>query len=52
MSRFQIPDEVEAAFYSAFQTLDIALMGAVWAEQPSPAASTPAAISYRVAARS
>jgi hypothetical protein len=36
MSRFQTPDEVEAAFYAAFQTLDIALMGAVWAEQPSP----------------
>jgi uncharacterized protein (TIGR02246 family) len=36
MSRFQTPDEVEAAFYAAFRTLDIALMGAVWAEQPSP----------------
>lgn len=36
MSRFQIPDEVEAAFYAAFQTLDITLMGAVWAEVPSP----------------
>ena len=36
MSRFQTPDEAEAAFYAAFETLDIALMGAVWAEQPSP----------------
>jgi hypothetical protein len=36
MSRFQTPDEVEAAFYAAFETLDIALMGAVWSEQPSP----------------
>jgi hypothetical protein len=36
VSRFQTPDAVEASFYTAFQTLDIALMGAVWAEQPSP----------------
>jgi hypothetical protein len=36
VSRFQTPDEAEAAFYAAFETLDIALMGAVWAEQPSP----------------
>ena len=36
MSRFQTPAAVEAAFYAAFQTLDIALMGAVWAEEPSP----------------
>ncbi|EGV16882.1 YybH family protein [Thiocapsa marina] len=36
MSRFQTPDAVEASFYAAFQTLDIALMGAVWAEEPSP----------------
>jgi hypothetical protein len=36
MSRFQTPEEVEAAFYAAFETLDIALMGAVWAEEPSP----------------
>lgn len=36
MSRFLTPDVVEAAFYAAFQTLDIALMGAVWAEEPSP----------------
>jgi uncharacterized protein (TIGR02246 family) len=36
MSRFQTPDAVEAAFYAAFQTLDIALMGAVWTEDSSP----------------
>ncbi|UHD16128.1 nuclear transport factor 2 family protein [Thiocapsa bogorovii] len=36
MSQFQTPEEVEAAFYAAFETLDIALMGGVWAKEPSP----------------
>jgi ketosteroid isomerase-like protein len=36
MRRFESPDEAEAAFYDAFLATDLALMGAVWTEEPAP----------------
>jgi hypothetical protein len=33
-ARFVTPEEVEAAFYQAFQDLDLALMDQVWMEDP------------------
>jgi ketosteroid isomerase-like protein len=36
MTRFENPDEAEAAFYAAFLSTDLALMGKVWAEEPAP----------------
>jgi hypothetical protein len=35
MTRFTTPDEAEAAFYVAFEALDLSLMGLVWDDGPT-----------------
>jgi hypothetical protein len=35
MQELTTPDEAEAAFYTAFETTDLALMGTVWSDEPS-----------------
>jgi ketosteroid isomerase-like protein len=40
-ARFVTPEEVEAAFYEAFENLDIDLMDQVWGEEPETACVHP-----------